>query len=141
VVFAGVGSLSVAVVQLLGPLLVTTCVYVMLLPAVTGLGLPVFVTVRSQRSPTPTITVVVLLLEFGSDVAAVTEEFAVIVPPSTVAGTFTTITMSAALPEARMAESVQTTFPVDPTGGAVHVHPDGASTDSNVVFVGVVSVN
>src|SRR5579863_6146817 len=29
-VFAGVGSVSVAVVQLLGPLLVTTCVYVML---------------------------------------------------------------------------------------------------------------
>ena len=113
----------------------------MLLPAVTGLGLPALVTERSQRSPTPTITVVVLLLEFGSDVVAVTEELAVIGPPNTLAGTFTTITMSAALPAARLAESVQITFPLDPTAGAVHVQPAGAITDSNVVFVGVGSVN
>ena len=113
----------------------------MLPPAVTGLGVPAFVTARSQRSPTPTTTVVVLLLRFGSEVVAVIDEFAVIVPPAVFAGTFTTITMSAALPEVRLAVSVQTTFPVDPTAGVVHVQPDGASTDSNIVFVGVGSVS
>ena len=48
IVLAGVGSVSVAVLQLLGPLFVTICVYVILLPAVTGLGLPLLVTARSQ---------------------------------------------------------------------------------------------
>jgi hypothetical protein len=113
----------------------------MLPPAVTGLGVPALVTARSQRSTTSITTVVLLLPKVGSEVVAVTEELAVIVPPAVFAGTFTTTTMSAALPEPRAAESEQTTFPVDPTAGVVHVQPDGASTDSNVVFVGVASVN
>ena len=50
IVFAGVGSVKVAVLQLLGPLFVTTWVYVILLPASTGLGLPLFVTARSHLS-------------------------------------------------------------------------------------------
>jgi hypothetical protein len=49
-VLAGVASVKVPVLQLLGPWLVTVCVYVMFAPAVTGLGVPVFVTVRSQAT-------------------------------------------------------------------------------------------
>jgi len=139
-VFAGVGSVRVAVEQLLGPPFVMTCVYVMLLPASTGLGVPAFVTPKSQRVPTPVMTVVVLLPRFGSDVVAVTEEFAVTGPPVVLGGTLTTITMSAEVPEPRFAVSLHTTFPVDPTAGEVQVHPAGASTDSKVVLVGVGSV-
>ena len=49
VVFAGVASVKVALVATLGPLLVTTCVYVMLLFASTGTGLAEFVTDRSAQ--------------------------------------------------------------------------------------------
>src|SRR5579864_4814410 len=112
----------------------------MLFPAVTGLGVPLLVTARSQRLPTPVTIVVLLLLAFGSDVVAVTEEFAVSGPPAILAGTLTTMTISAALPEARPEESVQTTFPLDPTAGVVQVQPAGARTDSNVVGPGVASV-
>ena len=136
----GVGSLIVPALQLLGPRLVTTCVYVILAPAATGLGEPLFVTDRSQMSFTPVVTVVLLLERVGSDVVAVTEEFAVIVPMGTVEGTPTTTTMSAEVPDGRLAVSLQLTFPVEPTAGAVHVHPAGASTDWNVVFSGVASV-
>src|SRR6478672_9770039 len=104
----------------------------MLLPAVTGLGLPLFVTVRSQLALTPVCTVVLLLLRFGSDVVAVTDELAVMFPPAVLAGTFTTTTMSAEVPEARLAESVQLIVPVEPTAGVVQVQPAGASTDWNV---------
>lgn len=112
----------------------------MLLPATTGLGVPALVTAKSQRVPTPVMTVVLLLLKIGSGVVAVTEEFAVTGPPAVLGGTLTTITMSAAVPEPRLAVSLHTTFPVEPTAGEVQVHPAGASTDSKVVFVGTGSV-
>ena len=82
---------------------------------------------------------VLLLAEVGSLVVAVTDEFAVIVPAATVAGTFTTTIMSAVAPTARLG-SVQFTFPVPPTAGVVQIQPAGADTDWNVVFVGVASV-
>src|SRR5579863_1129200 len=112
----------------------------MLLPATTGLGVPALVTARSQRSPTPVTTVVLLLLKFGSEVVAVTEEFAVTALPGVFAGTLTTMTISADVPEPRLAVSLHTTFPVAPTAGVVQVHPAGASTDSKVVGPGVASV-
>jgi hypothetical protein len=97
-------------------------------PAVTGLGLPLFVTVKSQESFTLVMTVVLLLAAVGSDVVADTVEVAVIVAATTVGATFTTTTMSAEAPAARVG-SVQVTFPVPPTAGVVQVHPAGARTD------------
>ena len=64
----------------------------------------------------------------GSVVVADTDEVAVIVAATTLAGTFTTTTMSADAPDARLG-SVQVTFPVPPTAGVVQVHPAGANTD------------
>jgi hypothetical protein len=110
-----------------------------LLPAATGFGLPLFVTVRSQAVVTVVVTVVLLLAEFGSLVAADTDEFAVIVPAATDGATFTTTTMSTDAPTA-MLGFVQFTFPVPPTAGVVHVHPAGADTPWNVVLTGVASV-
>jgi hypothetical protein len=141
VVFAGVASVKVAVLQLLGPELVTTCVYVMFAPAVTGLGVPLFVTARSQVTVTGVTTVVLLFAVVGSPVVAATEEFAVIDATVTVEGTPTTTMMSAAVPEAKLDGSLQTTLPVvAPTAGDVQVHPAGAVTDSNVVLFGMASV-
>src|SRR6266567_4634928 len=97
-------------------------------PAVTELGLPLFVTVKSQAMFTLVITVVVLLAALGSEVVADTVEVAVIVGATTVGATFTTTIMSADAPAARVG-SVQVTFPVLPTAGVVQVHPAGARTD------------
>jgi hypothetical protein len=113
----------------------------MLAPAVTGLGLPLLDTERSHAELTLVTTTVPLLRPLGSDVVAETLEFAVMeVPIATVEGTFNTTTMSAAVPEAKLAESLQVIVPVPPTAGVVQVHPAGASTDWNVVLAGVTSV-
>jgi hypothetical protein len=108
----------------------------MLEPAVTGLGLPLLVTVRSQLALTVVTTVVVLVF---TEFVAFRVDVAVIVGATTLAATFTTTTMLAVAPTARLG-SVQLTVPVEPTAGAVHVHPAGATTDWNVVFRGVASV-
>ena len=59
VVFAGMVPTSVALSAALGPLLVTVCVYVMLLPAATGLGAPTLVTLRSALDTTVATSVAV----------------------------------------------------------------------------------
>ena len=48
--------------------------------AATGLGVPLFVTTRSQTGATVVVVVVLLFAARGSVVVAETEEFAVIVP-------------------------------------------------------------
>ena len=110
-------------------------------PEATGLGVPLLVIAKSQATFTLVVTVVLLLALRGSAVVAETEEVAVIVPMATVEGTFNTTTMSAELEAARFAVSLHVTVPVAPTAGVVQVHPAGASTDWNVVFTGVASVN
>ena len=107
-------------------------------PAVTGLGLPLLVTVKSQDCRTLVMTVVLLLERLGSEVVAETVDVAVIVDATTVGATLTTTTMSAEVPDARLG-FVQVMGPVPPTAGAVQFHPAGAMTDWNVVLVGVVS--
>jgi hypothetical protein len=108
----------------------------MFAPTVTGLGLPLLVTVRSQAMITLVVTVVVLVVtEFEADRLDV----AVIVGATTLGATLTTTTMFAEAPTARLG-SVQVTFPVEPTAGVVQVQPAGAKTDWNVVFSGVASV-
>jgi hypothetical protein len=116
--------------------LYTVCVYVMFAPTVTGLGVPLLVTVRSQAMITLVVTVVVLVVtEFVADRVDV----AVMVGATTLGATLTTTTILAVAPTARLG-SVQVTFPVEPTAGEVQVHPAGAKTDWNVVFGGVASV-
>ena len=107
-----------------------------MLPWVAGFGSPLLVTVRSHTVATAVTVVVVLVF---TEFVAETDEVAVIVPAAMVGATFTTTTMSAAVPEA-MLGSVQLTFPVAPTAGVVHVQPTGADTDWNVVLSGVASV-
>ncbi len=107
----------------------------MLAPAATGLGLPLFVTVRLQAIRTLVTTVVLLLLEVGSVVPEEEmEEFAVIVATDTVEARFTTTMMSADAPAATLG-LVQVTEAV-----TVHVQPAGAETDTRVVLAGIASV-
>ena len=107
----------------------------MLVPATTGFGVPLLVTVRSQASVTVVVVVVLLLAAVGSLVADETEEVAVIVVAATVGATFTTTIMSAAEPAARLLESVQVTEVV-----VTQVQPAGADTETNVVLAGMASV-
>ena len=55
VVFAGMASLKATVLAAAAPLFLTTTVYVMLLPAITGLGESVFVIERSAVVDKPTV--------------------------------------------------------------------------------------
>jgi hypothetical protein len=109
-------------------------------PAATGLGLPEFVTVKSQATLTLVVTLVLLLEESGSVVVAETDDAAVMEVAVTVEGTFNTTTMFADAPDATLG-SVQVMVPVAPAAGVVQVHPAGGEIDWNVVFVGVASVN
>lgn len=136
VVFAGVASEKVPLLQLAGPWFVMVCVKVILEPAVTGFGVPLLVTVRSQATFTGVTTLVLLFDDCGSEVVAETEDAAVIELAVTVAGTLTTTIMFADAPDARLG-FVQVIVPVAPIAGVVHVHPAGAEIDWNVVFVGV----
>ena len=110
-----------------------------LLPAVTGLGVPLSVTAKSQMVVTGVAVVVLLLAELGSVVEEETVEVAVIVVAAIEEATFTTTIMLADAPEAKLA-SVQVTVPVAPTAGVVQVQPAGAEIEANVVFVGTTSV-
>ena len=113
--------------------MVTVCVYVMLLPAATGFGVPLLVTVRSQAVVTVVVTVVLLFAGLGS-LAEETEEFAVIVSAGTVGATLTTTMISTVAPAARLG-MVQVTEAV-----TVHVHPAGGATETKVVLAGIGSV-
>src|SRR5271163_1146437 len=66
VVLAGIGATTVALSAALGPLLVTTCVYVMLLPAATGFGDALSVTFRSALETTVATLVAVSLRRLAS---------------------------------------------------------------------------
>jgi hypothetical protein len=110
----------------------------MLLPAATGLGVPLFVTARPQAGTTGVTMLVLLLAELGSEVAEDTEEFAVIEAEGTGDARFTTTMMAADAPDAKLVV-VQVTLPVAPTAGVVHDQPTGAETEANVVLAGVAS--
>ena len=140
VVFAGVASVTVEAPQFEGPLLVMIWVYVMLDPAVTGLGVPEFVTFRSQATLTFVVTLVLLLDDSGSEVVAETDEVAVMELAVTVGATPRTTMMSVEVPDATLG-FVQVIVPVPPTVGVVQLHPAGCETDWKVVFAGVTWVN
>src|SRR5437870_13100147 len=72
-----------------------------------------------------------------------TETLSVIVELSArVGSTFTTnVKLPEVAPPARTLLVVQVNDPVPPTAGGVHVQPAGAAIETNVVFVGIVSVS
>lgn len=88
---------------------------------------------------TGVVTVVLLLVVFGSEVVEEIDEFAVIVVAASVDGIFTATIMFADAPEARLLGPAQLTFPVAPTAGVVHVQPAGIEMEANVVLVGTAS--
>ena len=142
VVLAGVASLKVAgPVAATVPVLVTTCVNVRLLPTTAGFGEPELVTVNSACAVVPTTVEAVaeLLAEFGSLTDELTVAVsAITVPLATAAFTFTTIEKFAdVLPF--MFKVLQTTLPVPPTAGFMHVQPAGADMETNVVLAGTAS--
>jgi hypothetical protein len=125
-VFAGIVSTSVAAPELEGPLFVTTCVSVMDPPAVTGFGVPMFVTDMSTAANAVVLALAVLLEARGSPFPAVT----VVVFVTTVlfavdAGTSTSNCNVALAPTARVAVLQVKTPPL----GAVHDHPEGTVID------------
>jgi len=86
VVLAGRVSVNTGAAAVAGPPLVTFCVYVMLLPAVTGFGLPEFVTLRSACTPEATamLTVAELFAGFVSRVVVDTVAVSVMIVPAAV---------------------------------------------------------
>jgi hypothetical protein len=72
VVFAGITVTNVALSAALGPLFVSTCVYVRLLPAATGFGDALLVTLKSAVETTLAMSVAVSLRKFASPPPATT---------------------------------------------------------------------
>jgi hypothetical protein len=113
----------------------------MLFPAVTGLGLPEFVTLKSACVPDATaiVTVAELSAVFESCVALAPVTVSVIMVPAAVpAATLYTAVIVPVEPGGTLG-FVQLTGPVF---GQVHVPPPvvTAATETNVVFAGVGSV-
>ncbi len=137
VVFAGNVSVRVTLVAVLGPEFVTTWVYVMLLPALTGTGAAVSVTDRSAEVKTYVLTVELLFPEFGSLVVELTVSFCVsVVPDAIVDGTLTTkVNAVVVVFAARFVPSVQVSV------ASVQVHPAGPVRETAVVPVGRVSTS
>src|ERR1700730_9382974 len=106
----------------------------MLLPAITGLGVPLLVTAKSHSGVTLVTTVVLLFAALGSPGVAEIDEVAVMVGTTTDAATFTTTMMSADAPAARVG-LVQVTEAV-----ITQVQPAEAETETNVVLAGIASV-
>src|SRR5580658_354606 len=113
----------------------------MLLPATTGSGVAVLVTVSSPPAvvPTTVVAVALLLLELGSLVAELAVAVsATRVPFAVPTFTFTTIEKLAVVLPA-MLNVVHTTLPVPPLPGVVQVQPAGAVMETRVVLAGMAS--
>jgi hypothetical protein len=137
VVFVGSDSVTVMPVAVLGPVLLTTCVYVMLLPACTGTGLAESVMPRFAEAPTCTLAEALLLLGFGSVTADVTESVCVIVVPDATFEFTATTKVKFAVVFAASDAMVQ-------LGGVVVVlqlHVPGPVSETTVAFVGTGSLN
>jgi hypothetical protein len=126
VVLAGIVSTSVAAPESDGPLFVTTCVSVIVPPAVTGLGVPVFVTAISTAASAVVFALAVLFDASGSPFEVAT----VVVFVTTVLfavedGTSTSNCKVATAPTARLAVLHVKVPPL----GAVHDQPGGTVID------------
>jgi hypothetical protein len=109
VTFAGNVSVTATPVAALGPLFVTTMVYVRSCPASTGLGEADFVIETSAEGFTVVVVVEVLLLEFGS--ATALDTHAVLLSGPAASGVTTIVTVALA-PLARVPMLHVTTPPV-----------------------------
>src|SRR3979490_3115323 len=110
----------------------------MLLPAVTGSGVPTLVTLRSAWPAVPTAMLTVAALSPGTVSRVVVATVAVsemIVPAAVPAFTFTTTWKLVTVPGARVA-MVHVMLPVAPTAGVTQAHPTGVVAETNVVFAG-----
>ena len=126
VVLAGIVSISFADPESEGPLLVTTCVSVIVPPAVTGFGVPVFVTAMSSAANAVVLALALLFDVSGSPFPAATVVVFVIVELfAVVAGTNTSSCNVALAPTARLAVLHVKAPPL----GAVHDHPEGTVID------------
>ena len=138
VVLAGSVSVKLTLVAVLGPALVTSCVYVMLFPACTGIGAAVFVTDRSDDVDTYSFTVALLFAEFGSLVVVelTVSVCASTVPDAMVPGTLTTNVKAVVVVfAARFEPSVQV------KEARTQVHPAGPVSETAVVPGGSVSTS
>jgi hypothetical protein len=126
VVGAGSGMLTDAALAVLGPLFVATTVHVKFVPAVTGFGLPVTVTLKSVDGATRTSTSKLLSFALGSGVALVIVAVVLNVPDAV--GGVDAVMVTVAVPGGSVA-TVQLTVPPLPGAGAVHNHPAGALYD------------
>jgi len=89
--------------------------------------------------PTTVTALAVLFVEFGSLTDELTLAVLVITVPFAVpVFTFVISENVAAVLPAKL-KSVQTILPVPPTAGVVHVHPEGAASETNVVLAGTPS--
>lgn len=141
VVFAGTGSLKLTVVAAAGPLLVTVCAYVILLPAVTGFGLAELVTLKSACVPPATAMprVTVLSAGFESLDAEPAEAVSLIsVPAVAVPLTVYWAVIVAVDPGSTLGFVHETGAAL----GQVHAPPPLVATpaETNVVLAGVASV-
>src|SRR6185369_13789242 len=137
VVFAGMVSTKVAAPESEGPLLVTTCVSVIVPPAVTGFGVPVFVTAISTAAKAIVLALAVLFDAKGSPFPAVTVVvFVTVVLFAVEDGTRTSNWRVATAPTAKLAALQVKTPPL----GAVHDHPEGTVIDWYVMPAGTVSL-
>jgi hypothetical protein len=140
VVPVGSVSLSCTVCASLGPLLTTAIVYVRFVPARIGSGESTFVTARSARVLTCTLTVAVFGLLPGSVVELVTVAvFDSVVPLSVLGFTWTVSVKTAVSPGAMLPVAV--TLPVPPTGGVLGVQPADTLNDTKVVLSGTASLS
>lgn len=136
VVFAGSVSVNTGALADAGPALVTLCVYVMLLPAVTGLGLAELVALKSASlaEVTPMFEVAVLLFRLVSCDVVATETVSAMMVPAVALPLTVYFSVNVPDPGATLAL-------VHCVGKLVQVHPVVAAMDANVVFMGVVSLN
>jgi hypothetical protein len=103
-----------------------------------GVEVTVGVGVLVGAASTLVVTVELLSAGWGSGVSLVTVAVFVIVVPAAAAVGCTTVVMVIWSPLA-IVPSEQLMVPVLPTGGRVHVTPDGAVSDWNVTLAGRVS--
>src|SRR5436190_2558684 len=126
----GFGSERVTPPTADGPALATVRLYVTSLPATAVLG-PVLVTDTSNAGPVMNVLAVdELLFATGSPVVALTEAVLLTKPPGS--AVMCTTSMKPADAPLASVGVVQLTVPPPPTAGAVHDHPAGALTETNV---------
>src|SRR5271165_2408593 len=112
----------------------------MLLPAVTGSGVPTSVTLRSAcpaAAETAMFTTAVLSAGFVSRVAVAAVAVSVMMVPEAVPAVTLTTSWKFAVVAGASVEMLQFTFPAAPTAGVVQLQLAGQIAETNVVFAGV----